>query len=491
MPGNARIQPRAASVKRAYDVCVLGTQLGGVAAGALLARRGFRVLLVDADGRGTGYEEGGWRLPWGPALVPSPRALPSAQLVLAELGLASEAGRMFEPSRSPLQVLLPRHRLDLPVSRSDRTSELRREWPVDANRLEGSLEAVRALFDREQRFLAGNPPLPAHGLRARWRLHRAKRLVPGGAGRGAMPLADLGDHPLAAALRSAWPFLSSLDGEPSPLGLSRTLGAALQGTLRMAGGEASVAAVLRRRIAESRGEFLGGEGEPAPATILELDGRRLTALCVKGADSMYTARAFVFAGDPGSLRAMVGQVGRIESYLAGVVPWGRIFSMNWVVRAEALPSPLGDVALAIAPKGFPVLLQVVPASRAGAKGHEASSTEKVLTAGMAVANGTPPADAAARLRSAVAEFLPYLDRATLHESAAGERGAAAGFHPLFAARPDRALGVGGAPSASPVPNLFLAGREVLPGLGFEGQFQAAWQAAHAVEMLLGSKPRPM
>ena len=466
MTGNTRSPPRAGSVKRAYDVCVLGTQLGGVAAGALLARRGFRVLHVDADGRGTGYEEGGWRLPWGPALVPTPRVFPAAEMVLAELGLASDAGRMLEPSRSALQVLLPRHRLDLPVSRSDRASELRREWPVDAARLEGSLEAVRALFDREQPFLAGHPPLPARGLRSRWRLHRAKRLVPGGAGRGAMPLADLGDHPLASALRAAWPFLSSLEGEPSPFGLSRTLGGVLQGTLRTSGGEAAVAVLLRRRIAESRGEFLGGEGDPAPVSALEMAGGRLTALRVKGADSRYTARAFVFAGDPGSLPALVGQPARLESFLSGVVPSGRIFSMNWVVRADALPAPLGDVALALPSEDFPVLVQTVPAFRAGAKGHEASSGEKVLTAGMAIAKGASPAAAGARLRRAVAQFLPFLDRVTLHESATGERGAAAGFHPLFAARPDRAFGVGGASSASPISNLFLAGREVLPGLGF-------------------------
>jgi hypothetical protein len=137
-----------------------------------------------------------------------------------------------------------------------------------------------------------------------------------------------------------------------------------------------------------------------------------------------------------------------------------------------------------------VLLQTVPAVRAGAKGHEASAGEKVLTAGMAVAEGAAPAESAARLRRAVAGFLPFLDRATLHRSATGERVAAGGFHPLFAARPDRALGVGGVSSASPIRNLFLAGREVLPGLGFEGHFQAAWQAAEAVETLLGSKPRP-
>jgi phytoene dehydrogenase-like protein len=413
-----------------------------------------------------------------------------AELSLAVRGVAREAGRLLEPSRSPLQILLPRHRLDLPVSRSDRTSELRREWSADAGRLEGSLEAVRALFDREQPFLASHPPLPARGLRSRWRLHRAQRLVPGGAGRGAMPLADLGAHPLASALRAAWPFLSSLEGEPSPLGLSRTLGGVLQGTLRTAGGEAAVAVLLRRRIAESRGEFLGGEGEPAPVSALELAGGHLTALRVKGADSRYTARAFVFAGDPGSLPPLIGQAGRLESYLSGVVPSGRIFSMSWVVRADALPAPLGDVALALPSEGSPVLVQTIPAVRVGARGHEASSGEKVLTAGMAIAKGASPAEAAARLRRSVAEFLPFLDRATLHESATGEREAAGGFHPLFAARPDRALGVGGGSSASPISNLFLAGREVLPGLGFEGQFEAAWQAARAVETLLGSKPRP-
>jgi hypothetical protein len=417
--GNTRTQPpRAASVKRAYDVCVLGSQLGGVAAGALLARRGFRVLLVDADGRGTGYEEAGWRLPWGPALVPAARSLPVAELVLAELGLASDAGRLLEPSRSPLQLLLPRHRLDLPVSRGDRAVELHREWPDDAARLGGALDAVRALFDHEQPFLASLPPLPARGLLARWRLHRARSLVPGGAGRGPLPLADLGEHPLAAALRAAWPFLASLDGDPSPLGLSRTLGAILQGSLRTAGGEAAVAALLRRRIAESRGEFLGGEGEPAPVSALEMEGGRLSSLRVKRGDVRYTARAFVFAGDPDSLAALLGKPGRLASHLGAVSPSGRIHSMNWVVRTDALPVPLGDVALAVPSEGPAVLLQFLPASRAGAKGHEPSPTERILSAGVPIPDGGAPADAAGLLRLSVSIPTSPLARTVRWASAA-------------------------------------------------------------------------
>jgi hypothetical protein len=487
---NAKRAPRAASVKRAYDACVVGTELGGVAAAALLARRGFRVLLVDPDGRGSGYEEAGWRLPWGPALLPVPKAVPAAESVLGELGLVSDAGRLLEPSRHPLQLLLPRHRLDLLLSRVDRGAELRREWPGDVPRLEEALDAVRILRDREQPFLAALAPLPPRGLLDRWRLHRARSLVPGGAGRGAMPLAELGDHPLAAALRGAWPFLSFLDGEPSALGLARTLGAVLQGTLRTPGGEASVAAVLRRRITESRGEFLGGEGEPAPVSGLEMESGRLVALRVKNGEARYTARAFVFAGDPGTLPGLVAKPDKLGPYLAAGLPSARIFSTNWVVRAGALPAPLAEVSLAIPAEGSPVLIQVVPAYRSGAKGHEPSAGEVVLSAGTAVPEGTDSAEAAGRLRRTVAGFLPFLDRATLHESVAGERGPARGFHPLFAVRPDRSLGVGGVSCRSPIPNLFLAGREVLPGLGFEGQFHAALQATRAVEKLLGSKPRP-
>jgi hypothetical protein len=90
----------------------------------------------------------------------------------------------------------------------------------------------------------------------------------------------------------------------------------------------------------------------------------------------------------------------------------------------------------------------------------------------------------------VAEHIPFLDRATLHESDPGNRSGARSFHPLFAVRPDRVLGVGGVTTNSPIGNLFLAGREVLPGLGVEGQFHAAWQAAAAIERHLGAKNRP-
>ena len=493
MAANTRspVIPRPAPVRRAYDVCVIGSQLGGVAAGALLARRGYRVLHVDLDGHGTGYDDAGWRIPWGPAIIPALRALPAAEAILVELGLATDAARVLEVARPTLQILLPRHRVDLPAARAERTAELRREWPVDSDRLDAGLAAVRAAFDAEQPFLASLPPIPPRGLGARWRLHRARKLSPSAGGHGPVPLEELGDHPLAVALRGAWPFLAFLDGPPQALGLARALGGVLHGSLRPAGGEAAVAALLRRRIAESRGELLGGEGEPAPVSGLELEGGDASTLTVKGGEARYAARAFVFAGDVSTLGTLVGNPERVRKWLEPATPAGRLRSLAWVVRGDALPAPLGDLALAVPADGAPVLLQTLPALRAGPKGLEASPSERTLVAATPT-HGTDEGDpdVTTRLRRTVAEFLPFLDRATVHASDPGNRPGARAFHPLLAARSDRTLGVGGVSTVSPVGNLFLAGREVLPGLGTEGQFHAAWQAAAAVERHLGAKNRP-
>jgi len=293
------------------------------------------------------------------------------------------------------------------------------------------------------------------------------------------------------ALRGAWPFLGFLDGPPPALGLARALGGALHGSLRPAGGEAAVAALLRRRIAESRGELLGGDGEPAPVSGLELEGGGASTLTVKGGEARYAARAFVFAGDVSTLGTLIGNPDRVRKWLEPATPTGGLRSLAWVVRGDALPAPLGDLALAVQADGIPVLLQTLPALRAGPKGLEASPGERTLVAATPIqGDGHGDPEVTARLRRTVAEFLPFLDRATIHASDPGTRPGARAFHPLLAARPDRALGVGGVSTISPVGNLFLAGREVLPGLGTEGQFHAAWQAAAAVERHLGTKNRP-
>lgn len=489
--------------QRLYDVCVIGSQLGGVAAGALLSRRGYRVLHVDHDGLGGNYEDGGWLLPYAPAVVPSLRAFPAASAVLAEVGLTSDLDRHLEPCRPDLQLILPRHRLDLSHEAPARLAELEREWPGSGERLEAAFSEAAGLFDASSPFLAGTPPLPPSGLRQRWALSKALRQA--AVRSSAAPFAGLDGHPLAEALAAFARFLNYQEGDAPPLGLTRLLGAASRGTWRVAGGHEGLREILRRRIAESRGELLGAEGAPAIAESLEFEHGRVASLRVEDSDDVFAARAFVSATDAPALRRLIPGGGeKLAALLDRVRPARQLLAVNLVVRAAALPPPLGETVLCLGvqdPEIAPALLmQVLPGRRSARAGpSEPSAGERVVCAAAFVSARSRDkgrdhvADLAGRVRAALDDAIPFLGAHTVHESVpllaapSERRGSRLMAHPLYQVDLPQTLGVTGLPTRSPIKNLFFAGREVLPGLGIEGEFHAALQAAARVQQFLGKK----
>ena len=70
MTSPARAHIPGGPPRHVYDVVVLGGQIGGAVASALLAKRGYRVLHVEHDGMGHGYAHEGWLLPYAPFVTP-------------------------------------------------------------------------------------------------------------------------------------------------------------------------------------------------------------------------------------------------------------------------------------------------------------------------------------------------------------------------------------------------------------------------------------
>jgi hypothetical protein len=96
------------------------------------------------------------------------------------------------------------------------------------------------------------------------------------------------------------------------------------------------------------------------------------------------------------------------------------------------------------------------------------------------------------MRVAAAEYLPFVDRHVLLESSPhlqDARGLASRLrlHPLMEVGLPRQLGVTGLPPRPPCKNLVLASRDVLPGLGLEGEFLAGARAAEIVQKSLPKK----
>ena len=504
---------RPPATQRLYDVCVVGSQLGGVVAGALLARRGFRVLHVAHDDPGFHYVDHGYVLPFGPAVIPSPRHMPSADAVLAELGLASDVGRALAPSEPDLQLLLPRHRVDVSREPAQLRNELRREWPRDLDPLEAAFGTLSALFDFAGFFLRAAPPLPPDGLMERLAVRKALNTaasMPGAPQRRpdeARPFLGLEDHELVRSLFVAHRFLTYLDGEVSPLSRVRLLGGALRGTNRLPGGLGTLRELVRRRIAESRGELRGGPGEPAVASALDLDGKRATAVRLTDSPDAHVARAFVVATDASRFIELLPpelRQGKAAAALRRVRATRQLATVNLVVKQTALPPALGENVLALRDAAGgdgldnAVFLQVLPARRDTKKG-EKGAAEMVADERVVCASGFIGADAgragleaaATALREAVADAIPFFERHLVAESAplvaAPDRPDLSAVHPLYASDEDEPLGLAGLPVRSAWKNVFFAGREVIPGLGVEGEFYAGIQAAAHVAQLLGRK----
>ncbi|HEY6100879.1 MAG TPA: phytoene dehydrogenase, partial [Anaeromyxobacter sp.] len=448
--------------------------------------------------------------------VPAPRHLPSAEAVLGELGLATDFSRALAPSDPDLQLLLPRHRVDLSREPAVLRGELRREWPREAEALEASFATLGTLFDFAGFFLRAAPPLPPDGFGERRTVSRAVKLAasaPGAPGEPvgqARPFRGFDDHELVQSLRITHRFLTYLDGEASPLSLVRLLGGAFRGTNRLPGGLGTLREMVRRRIAESRGELRGGPGEPAVATGFELDSGRVSAVRLADSPDAHVARAFVVATDAARLLPLLPEAvrgGKQGAALRRVRPRRQLLSVNLVVKHAALPPALGENVLALRDSrgsdglDNAVFLQVLPARRdarkgAGDKGApvEAVADERVVCASafVAASDGQDALrPAAARIREAVADAIPFFERHLVTESAPiiadPARAKLPAVHPLYESDLEDRLGVAALPVRSPWKNLFFAGREVIPGLGIEGEFYAGIQAAGHVAALLGRK----
>ena len=98
-----------------------------------------------------------------------------------------------------------------------------------------------------------------------------------------------------------------------------------------------------------------------------------------------------------------------------------------------------------------------------------------------------------RIRSALLQAIPFFDRHVLFESiptlvGIGDGEPFADAATRIYAPPDGAvLGVAGLPVQGTFKNLFLASREVLPGLGMEGEIYAGIEAAAHAATALGHK----
>ena len=462
----ARAPPRLpAGSRRVYDVVVLGPDVGGAAAAALLARRGLRVLLAPVSAAAAARESEGWLLPAAHPMVPPLRQLSGASAAIDELGLGQDLVRQAAQTAGAFQLLGEKLRLSLPAEPERRRLELRRELGDEqALRAETALESLERLGRPWDPFLVTPPPYPARGFFERRRLRKMLPVPP-----------ELPDGLVGEALAAVAPFAAQAVGDAAPEATARLGAALLRAPLRLWGGAAQIADLLREKAQGAGAELLV---EQPTALLLERKG-----IILQLGGSEIRASSIVLACDGALLGRICAAGGRSERRLAAEadLPVSRkVVLCHFVVRAEGLPLALEEAALLLGHPGGPLVISALPARRA--KGEAAG--ERLLTVARVVPAGEQDgAKLLADVRAALEPVLPFFDRHTVLQQADLDPPLP---HPIFAPREDGEP-VGLRPQSEAHERALFASAAVYPGFGLEGQLIAARACADAALVLSGRK----
>jgi hypothetical protein len=468
--------------RHVYDVIVFGGQLAGALATALLARRGFHVLLVPHDGLSAPYVHGDWRFPHLAFVMPPLREIPLLEEQLLALGVTTSVHRLVRAP--PLQLIEPRRRFERSPDEAARAKELKRALGAGAEAYEAAWKEAVEVSTASDPFFGAHPDLPPEGFLAAWRFKRMLANVEG---------LDQ-DTPLEAGapLRALLPWAAPVEN-PGPLTRARALGHLLDAPTVFPGGLEGLLTFVQERARELGADVLMAN---EPVQRLSFDGSTAAGVRLTRTETIYKAPLLVAACDLNVLTTLVPEERQraAEKPLRRVVAEQALFTMNAVVPEKALPRGLGELALVQneAFSGGAALLQVSPARTAG---DEDSPEHRILTVSVPAptrlrAAGEPAIRAfMGTLWCALDDLLPFTRERVVLESTPwlDAEPVAAGRGepwPLFHLPDDAWLGVSALTTGSPWKHLLLANRQVLPGLGIEGEALAAGRVVKQIEATL-------
>lgn len=451
--------------KRVYDVVVIGPDIGGAVAAALSARRGLRTLLAPLTPVALARESDGWLLPTAHAMLPPLRQLNGAVGALDELGLSADLARQASGAQGAFQILGEKLRLSLPADHGRRRDELRRELSdISAREAETALDSLEALGRPWDAFLAEPPPWPPRGFFERRRVHR---IVP--------PPPQIPEGLVGDALHALAPFAASLVGDSAPEATAREAAALFRAPMRLWGGPAQLADLLRKKATESGGDLIVDGAEQ-----LRLDKKAITFVL---GGSEVTTSCVVLACGAERIGALVQGGGRLEKKIAeeAALPVARKITLaHYVLHAQALPAALEEAALMLGHAMGPLVISALPARRA--KGDGAG--ERLLTvARVSDAGFSDEQGLLTSIRNALEPVLPFFDRHIVHQSAELNPPQE---HAIL--RPhDDAEPIGLRPISDAHERVLFASAATYPGFGLEGQILAGRAAAAQALALSGRK----
>lgn len=486
---------------RRYDAIVIGGRLSAAITAALLAKRGMRGILIDqgelatADGKLL------------PDVVMSDHGSLTMELVHSELGMREVLKARVRPVAPALQAIFADARLDLFGSREPLLAEAARALGPAGAGLAAFLGRVDRLEAQAGSFLASAGVLPPTGFFGRRRVAtQARKHAQIGTSVEASGILDGLSPELRDLALAPLPFLTHLDAKrPSEISLARLvrpLGRFLRGISHIEDG---------RSLRELFLDLARRKGFEVRRTVVELiepKGKTWSLRLATHKDDLVTTDVLVDCS--ADLSGLVAIPHRQKSkslslMLEAARPRGALHAVAIEVDRAVIPPGMAEYVLLLDrrrdPARFdsedpdaedrPILLVVKPVPGSDQRVQLVASCPVSLAG--AQARSIDRLDAAIRAR--IERLIPFLSEGAPELHALEPRSALKGRrpllpHPLFEPALDPISGLAGIPMRTSFSNIFVAGPAVLPGLGIEGEYLSALQAADACEHLGTGVKRP-
>jgi hypothetical protein len=483
---------------RYYDVVVLGADLAPLTCAALLAKRGFRVLLLGQDDPEPSYKIASFKLPrrlaqWAFAHTPV------SQRIVSELGLGPGLRRPTHTSEPAFQIAVPGHRFDVSHDDAELARTFEREFPEVRRPIEDFHAQVQRVESGLDALFAEDLVLPPETFLERQRLARARRTL-----QAPLPIDDdlLAEFPEGHAFRSVASLPARFEGGVDPnqfsaLRLARMYGNCRRGTLAPEAGMHALRELFvqkihahsgQLRLDERANEIVLQRGEASGVRLAHSGDEIACGFVVVGGDVASLPR---FLPDRSALEVLFERVGEpmVRHYR---------FTLNVVLRKAGMPRGLGrNLYFRSSPSAHAESRELQIASHALDPAHALICAETLLPARKVEDDPDFVGTQRAQLLEALRELLPFLDDHLVlvdspHDGRApdGEHDALGPF--ALARRGPRAmpalysypvlsqLGLCALPIRTPIKRLLLCNSQLLPGLGSEGQLMAACSAARVI-----------
>lgn len=474
-----------------FDIVIVGTNISGLAYGALCAKQGYTVLVVGQDARPATYTNGS-------ALMfrsnPFFHGFSSSSVLhsfFRDIGMLAEMRNRPEKIDPILQVISPGARFDLTARPEATVAELQRVFPDSAGELEQFLHSATRDGKPMDAFLDDLPLLPPDGFMDRRRLKKylSKHPVFDDA---AMPLAFPAELRFTSPLTSLLLFLSRFHSRPlSPFAIRRMLQHVVDGFYRFPQGIDGMKRLLTERILSNGGAYWP---ERSVDQIVLKGKKQAESVLVHRPRRSVGVRLLVGNCSPRLFFSLVPQEQQNPQFhglVKSLQPSHYNYVVNFAVAPDLIPSCMGrNVVVSLYPKqetGGANVLWVH--TRLPEKHQEDAPATLHVTTRVAAADLPLEKTGFDQLNERIIHGLEWLmpffrDKliathspyVAVDRETGEERLDPAEVQEVFETPYDECLGLSAFPGRTYYKNVLMLGDHYLGGLGLEGSILGARQA---------------